>query len=94
MASRWRKLDTTTWRRTLGPVVVEVWKWTAAPMFGWCMGTVDRRGVMHEMVRGGLGGSSGAGFTSADAAKVAAVDFAIGWANQIVNADKMEARRG
>ncbi len=78
----------------MGPIVIEVERWHSQELCMWRLGTVDRRGTLHEMMRGGTGGPDAPGFTRVDECRIAATDAAIEWANQILMADRMEARRG
>lgn len=97
MASRWRKLaGGVAWRRTMGPVVVEVEKWHAHDLYGWRMGTVDRRGTFSVLMRRGTGRDGDPGIRYSDAARVAAEDAAIAWARSIIAADEPSkaVRRG
>ena len=78
----------------MGPIVIEVERWNAADLYAWRLGTVGRRGSFSVLATGGAGRSSGPGFTRADECRIAATDAAIEWANRILMADRMEARRG
>jgi hypothetical protein len=77
----------------MGPIVLEVEKWSAASLYAWRLGTIDRRGEFHVLATGGTGRSS-AGFAHADECRIAATDAAIEWASRILAADRLEARRG